>query len=116
MSDEHSGDGQFDLGELMNKARDIQSNMQEAQQAAASVRVEGNAGGGMVVAEANGHGHILRITIEQSLFDTGDKAMIEDLTVAAINQAIQKGKDAMQQELSKATGGLSGLVDLSKIL
>jgi len=105
----------LDLSGLLNKAREVKERMETAQETAAQIRVEGNAGGGMVVAEANGNGQILRISIEQSLFEGGDKEMIEDLTVAAANQAINKGKAAMQDELSKVTGGIPMPFDISKI-
>ncbi len=120
MSDEQNGPGglNLDIGSLMQKAQEVQRNMQDAKDAAAKIKVEGNAGGGMVVAEANGNGTILRITIEAGLLKSGDKAMIEDLTAAAVNQALQKSKAAAQEELSKATGGLpmpGALGDLSKL-
>ena len=105
----------LDLGGLLNKAREVKDQMEQAQATAAKVRVEGNAGGGMVVAEANGAGQVLRISIEQGLFDTGDKAMIEDLAVAAVNQAVSKGKAAMQEEMAKVTGGVQMPFDLSKL-
>ncbi len=110
------GPGGMDLGGLMQKAREMQDRMQEAQEAAARVKVEGNAGGGMVVAEANGHGTILRIVLEPSLVAGGDKEMLEDLIVAAVNQAQRRAKEAMQSEMGKATGGLPLPIDLSKIL
>lgn len=108
--------GGFDLSAILSQARDIQSRMQEAQESAAKVRVSGNAGGGMVVAHADGRGHLIRLEIEPALFDSGDKAMIEDLVVAAVNQAVERGKEAMQAEMSKVTGGLPLPFDISKIL
>ena len=107
--------GGLDLGALMGQVRNMQTRMQEAQEAAAKVRVTGNAGGGMVVATADGSGKVVRVEIEDALFETGDKSMIEDLVVAAVNQAVDRGKEAMQQEMSKVTGGIPMPFDISKM-
>ena len=116
MSNDDGSGMPFDLGALMNKARELQQNMQQAKDDAESVRVQGDAGGGMVVAEANGNGTILRISIEPELIKGGDKEMIEDLTVAAVNQAVSKSKQAMQDALKSATGGLPLPMDLDKLV
>ena len=108
--------GGFDLSAILNKAKDMQAKMQDAQEAASKVRVKGNAGGGMVVAHADGRGMLVRLEIEDSLFSTGDKEMLEDLVVAAVNQAVQLGKEAMQNEMSQAAGGLPLPFDLSNLL
>lgn len=105
----------LDLGALLNKARDMQSRMQEAQEAAARVKVSGNAGGGMVVAHADGRGKVLRIEIEDALFETGDKSMIEDLVAAAVNQALERASEATQAEMAKVTGGVQMPFDMSKL-
>ncbi len=99
-------DGNLDLGALFQKAKQMQERMQQAQEAAAGIRVEGKAGGGMVSAQANGLGQILRINIEQTLLDAGDKEMIEDLTAAAVNQAHKLAKEALRESMSEATGGM----------
>lgn len=109
------GPGGLNLGALMQKAREMQERMAEAQEAASRVKVEGNAGGGMVVAEANGHGTILRISLEPTLVASGDKEMLEDLIVAAVNQAQRRAKEAMQAEMGKVTGGLPIPADISKL-
>jgi len=115
-----SGTGGMDgmnlnLGSLLNKAREVKEQVEQAQETASQVRVEGSAGAGMVKATANGNGQVLRITIEQQLFESGDKAMIEDLTVAAVNQAVANGKSAMQEEMTKVTGGMQLPFDISKL-
>ena len=99
----------------MDTARQMQSRMKEAQEAGARVQVEGNAGGGMVVAQANGKGEILRINIEPTLVEMGDKGMIEDLVTAAVNQALARGREAMQEEMKKVTGGMPVPFDLSNL-
>jgi len=108
--------GGLDLGGLLQSAKQMQQRMKDAQDQAASVQVEGSAGGGMVTCLANGKGQVLRITIEQSLMDSGDKEMVEDLTAAAVNQAHANAKAALQAEMSKVTGGLPIPGDLSSLL
>ncbi len=105
-------DPPFDLGRLMQTARDLQGKLAAANEAAEKIEVEGNAGGGMVVAKANGHGQLVRLTIEPSILE--DREMVEDLVVAAVNQALTRAAEARQQQLSSATGGLP-LGDLSKL-
>lgn len=116
MSENENPLGGLNIGNLLQSARDMQTRMKEAQDQAATIRVEGKAGGGMVTAVANGKGSILRISIEQSLLDTGDKEMIEDLTTAAVNQAVEAAKQALQAEMQKVTGGLPIPADLSTLL
>lgn len=116
MSENESGGGlPFNLQGLVQKAREIQAEMQKAQADAARIQVEGQAGGGMVVATANGRGAILRVTIESSLIAGGDKEMLEDLVAAAVNQALTRAREAMQTEMQKAAGGLPIPADLAKI-
>ena len=105
----------FDLGGLMDKARELQTRMKEAQQAASAIVAEGNAGGGMVVVQANGHGKLVSIRIEPGLLASGDKELLEDLVLAAANQAVGRARDLSQEELRKATGGLPIPIDLSEL-
>jgi DNA-binding YbaB/EbfC family protein len=110
-----SGPGGMDLGGLLKTARDMQEKLQNAQATAGKIEVEGQAGGGMVRATANGNGQVIRIKLEQSLMDMGDLEMIEDLTTAAVNDALARAKEAQAAELSKVTQGLPLPVDLSKL-
>jgi DNA-binding YbaB/EbfC family protein len=96
----------FDISSLFQTARQMQEGIQKAQEQAASIRAEGNAGGGMVIAEANGKGIITRITVDDALFKSDDKEMLEDLTTAAVNQAITRAKQKTQEQLQEATGNL----------
>lgn len=115
MSDSEGGGMPFNLQGLMQKAREMQEKLQAAQEHAERVVVEGQSGGGMVVARANGRGVILRVTIEPTLLSGGDKELLEDLVAAAVNQALTLAREAMQQEMSKATGGLPIPSDLSRL-
>jgi DNA-binding YbaB/EbfC family protein len=105
------GLGQF--ASLMKNAQQIQGRMQEMQENLRRLKVEGTAGGGMVTVEINGQQQVLACRIEPSLLDAGDREVIEDLIVAATNQALEKIKQAAADEMGKLTGGLdmSGLND-----
>ena len=107
--------GSFDMSSLIGQARQIQERMQKAQEEVANMKVEGNAGGGMVVVEANGKGTILRVSIEPVLFESGDKEMTEDLVAAAVNQALVKARQVEKDQMANVTGGLPippGLLNL----
>ena len=105
--------GLGNLASLMKQAQEIQSRMGEMQEQLADVKVEGTAGGGMVTVEANGHQKILSVRIEQSLIDDKDKEMMEDLIMAATNQALEKAKAAAAEGMKGLTGGadIPGLDD-----
>ena len=106
----------FDLGMIMNKAQELQKQLAEQQQQAETIIATGKAGGGMVEATANGAGKVLRIALEQSLVATGDKEMIEDLTVAAVNKALAEAREKAQGEMAKLTGGMKMPFDLDSVL
>ena len=68
--------------------------------------VTGSAGGGMVTATADGKGHIRSLKIDPTVLGEGDAEMLEDLVVAAINDAQRRAEEVYQEELRKVTGGL----------
>ena len=80
--------------------------MAEVQEKLNSIEVEGVSGGGMVKVLASAKGEIKRIMIDDSLMVKEEKEMTEDLIVAAINDAKQKGEAASQEEMKSVTGGL----------
>jgi len=84
--------GISNLASVMKQAQQMGSKMKEVNEKLKSQRVTASAGAGMVEAEANGLGEILRVTIEQDLVDKGEREMIESLLPAAINQAVSKAK------------------------
>ena len=105
------------LGNLMQQAQQLQGRMQEAKAKVSELRVEGIAGGEMVKVEATGDMTIVAVHIEQSLVDTQDRELLEELVTAAANQALQKAKQAAADAMSEVAGGLNipGLGDaLSK--
>jgi DNA-binding YbaB/EbfC family protein len=91
---------------LMKQAQEMQGRMGEIQEKLKHVRVEGTAGGGMVTVEANGQQKVLHVRIEDSLLQDGDKEMLEDLLVGAVNSALEKAREAAAEEMAKLTGDL----------
>lgn len=96
-----------DLGGLMQAAQRMQEDLQRAQRDLETKQVEATAGGGMVTAVVNGRMDLVSLKIDPQAVDPRDVAMLQDLVVAAVNQALTKAKAMAQAELSKATGGLS---------
>ncbi len=96
-----------DLGELMARAQEAQAKLQEVQRDLARRRVEASAGGGVVTAVATGALRILEVRIEPSLVASGDLAMLQDLTAAAVNAALAKAQQLVQEELQKASAGFA---------
>jgi DNA-binding YbaB/EbfC family protein len=94
------------LGDIMKQAQKIQSKMAQIQEEMAQKTIESSVGGGMVKAVANGKQELLSITIDPEIFKSGDAEILEDLIVAAVNDAIKRSQEMVTQEISKITGGL----------
>src|SRR5262245_31215552 len=94
------------LASLLKNAQEIQGRMQEMQEALKKLRVTGSSGGGMVTVEMNGQQQVLSCRIEESLFASGDREVVEDLLVAACNQALERVREATAGEMSRLAGGL----------
>ena len=94
------------IGNMMKQAQQLQKKMAEAQEKLNSIEVEGSSGGGMVKVIATAKGDIKRINIDDSLLKKEEKEMMEDLIIAAINDAKQKGEAASQEEMKSVTGGM----------
>lgn len=95
------------LGNLMKQAQQMQSRMAELQERLGSAEVNGASGGGMVQVTVTGKGDLRRIKIDPSLANPQDVEVLEDLIVAAVNDAKGKVEALMQQEMQKVTGGLN---------
>ncbi len=95
------------MGNMMKQAQKLQSKMLRIQEEMAEKTVEGTAGGGMVRAVANGRQQILAIQIEKEVVDPDDVDMLQDLMVAAVNDALTKSQEMIAAEMSKLTGGLN---------
>ena len=94
------------IGNMMKQAQELQKKLSDVQEKLKSIEVEGTSGGGMVKVISNAKGDIKRIMINDSLFKPEEKEITEDLIVAAINDAKQKGEVASQEEMKNITGGL----------
>ena len=96
-----------DMGGLLKQAQDMQKKMAKVQEELKERVVEAASGGGMVKAQANGKKEILSIKISKEVVDPNDLGMLEDLVVAAVNQALKKANELHEKELGKVTGGLN---------
>lgn len=94
------------FGNLMKEAQRLQQQMAELQEQIAQKKVQATAGGGMVTVEANGKQELLAIKIDPEVVSKDDVPMLEDLVLAACNEALRKSRELVQQELGKLTGGL----------
>jgi len=94
------------LDEIMKMAQDVQAEMQKAQEKLDEIEVEGVSGGGLVKVRASAKGRILGVELDDSLLQPSEKAMLEDLIAAAINDARTKADAAAGPELQKMTSGI----------
>ncbi len=97
----------FDMNSIMQQAQKVQSKMESIQKELENLEVEGSAGGGMVVVKANGKQEVLSIKIEPEVISE-DIEMLEDLVLAAVNQAMSRAQEEAAEQMKKATGGLMG--------
>ncbi len=95
------------MANLMKQAQKMQQKMAEAQEKLGEVTVEGSSGGGMVTVKANGKQEVLSVKIEEEVMDD-DVEILEDLIVAAVNQALSKANEAAQEKMNEAAGGMLG--------
>jgi len=94
------------FGNIVKQAQELQERLAKVQEAAATRTVDASAGGGMVTATVNGRLEVVRLHIEPAVLEGGDVQMLEDLIIAAVNQAIRAAQQQMAEEMSKLTGGL----------
>ena len=95
------------LGQMMKQAQEMQAKLVAVQERLATIEVGGTSGGGMVDVTLNGKGEMRRVRIDPSLVNGGEAGMIEDLVVAAFNDAKAKLDARVAQEMAKVTGGLN---------
>jgi len=92
---------------MMKQAQKLQSKMLKLQEEMAEKTVETSSGGGMVKVIANGKQQILSIQLEKEVVDPEDVEMLQDLVLAAVNDALSKSQEMVSSEMSKLTGGLN---------
>jgi DNA-binding YbaB/EbfC family protein len=99
----------MDVNKMLRQVQEMQAQMARAQEELANETVEASAGGGMVRVKASGGGEIVEIKIAPEAIDPDDPEMLEDLVLAAVNEALRNAQELMQSKLGGALGGLGGL-------
>ena len=93
----------MNIQKMMKQAAQMQERIQRE---LAALEVEAAAGGGMVTVRMNGHKQLLGVTIEKDVLDPADPEMLQDLIVAAFNEANRKVEEAMQEKVGSLAGGM----------
>ena len=96
------------MNNLMKQAQRMQRQMEEAQKQMEEMEATASAGGGAVEVTVSGKKEVLKVKLAEEVVDPDDIEMLEDLIVAATNEALRKVEEASQQSMSKLTGGLGG--------
>ena len=96
------------MNNLMKQAQRMQKQMEEAQKALEEQEVTASAGGGAVEVTVSGKREVLKVKLSEEVVDPDDIEMLEDLIVAATNEALRKVEEASAASMSKITGGLGG--------
>jgi nucleoid-associated protein EbfC len=94
------------MGNMMKQAQQLQAKMLRMQEELATRTVETSAGGGMISVVANGAQQIVAIRIEKEVVDPDDVEMLQDLILAAVNDALKKAQEMASAEMGKLTGGM----------
>ncbi|MEQ8303746.1 MAG: YbaB/EbfC family nucleoid-associated protein [Cyclobacteriaceae bacterium] len=96
----------FDMAKMMGKMKEVQARMKEAQENLINIKAVGEAGGGMVKATVNGKKQVIGLDIDPTILKEDDKVLIQDLTIAAINKALEEVEVLAKEELKKSTEGM----------
>jgi len=99
--------GMGNMNQLMKQAKKLQEQMAKLQEELEQMTVEASAGGGVVTIVANGKKEIVEVKIAPEAVDPDDVEMLQDLIVAAVNEALRRVDERVQEEMGKLTGGLS---------
>jgi DNA-binding YbaB/EbfC family protein len=93
------------LSSIMEQAQALQERLTRLQEETATKTVEASSGGGMVTVKMNGKLELLSLRIDPEALKSGDAEMVQDLIIAAVNQAIRKAQELMSDEMKQLTGG-----------
>lgn len=96
------------MAQLFGQVQKMQEEVEKIQNKLDNMTVEGTAGGGIVMVTATGKRKIIKLKIDPEVINPDDIEMLEDLLVAAVNQALEKSQELEQQEMKKVAGGLLG--------
>ncbi len=97
----------MDMQKMLKQARKMQAQLAEVQDGLKEVTVEATAGGGMIKAVMTGEGDLVSITIDPSAVDPEDVELLQDMIVAAVNEASRNARELADQRMSSITGGLN---------
>jgi DNA-binding YbaB/EbfC family protein len=92
---------------LLKQAQEMQKKILDAQEALRTLEVEGSSGGSMVTAKINGAYKLLDLQINPNVVDPNDVGMLQDMIIAAVNEAVSKFDKIKEEQLSQVTGGMS---------
>jgi len=106
------GFGGGNMGNLMKQAQKMQKDMEKLQEELHEKTVEATAGGGAITVVVSGKKELKEITIKPEVVDPDDVEMLQDLILAAVNEAIRKADEMVNGEMGKLTGGLGGMPGL----
>lgn len=96
----------MDMNQIMKQAQQFQQKLGQMQEEMAQKQVTSTVGGGMVTATVNGKHELVALKIEKDVIDPNDSDMLQDLIVAAVNDAMKQAQNMIQSEMSKLTGGM----------
>jgi DNA-binding YbaB/EbfC family protein len=96
----------FDAKQLQKMQKELQERMTKVQEDMKNTNVDASSGGGMVTATVNGNQELVSLKFKPEAVDPDDIEMLEDLVIAAVNQAIEKSKELSQEQMSQVTGGI----------
>jgi DNA-binding YbaB/EbfC family protein len=97
------------MDKIMKQAQKMQAQMAKVQEELAGEKVEGSAGGGMVTVTANGQGDVVGVRIDPEVMKDEDVEMLEDLVLAAVNEALRRSKELAAERMGRITGGLGSM-------
>ncbi|NLM03991.1 MAG: YbaB/EbfC family nucleoid-associated protein [Clostridiales bacterium] len=101
------GGGMPNMNNMLKQAQKMQKQMEQMQEEIEKREVEASAGGGAVTVKVNGKKEILSINIEPDVVDPDDVEMLEDLVMAAVNEAMRSAEEMVAKEMAKITGGMN---------
>ncbi len=99
--------GMGNMNKMMKQVQKMQAQMAQLQEELANKVVEASAGGGMVQVKVNGKQEVLEIKIQPEAVDPEDVEMLEDMVLAAVNEALRNAQEMIASEMSKITGGMN---------
>lgn len=101
------GGGMPNMNNMMKQVQQMQKKMQEVQEEVEKRELEVSAGGGAIAVKINGKKEIMSIEIKPEVIDPDDVEMLQDLIVAAVNEAIRSAEEMVSKEMSKVTGNMN---------